>query len=145
MEQGARTKVVAGLVLALVFGSGLLLGFAAQGGAADAMTVEARDVEAPTPERRRRPPVYESMNPTPEQRLLMDSIMVAHRERMNVLHDEFNVAQQAYRTSYDGLIQQTREAITAVFPEDRRAEYRRRLEEEYDRPREAREKQDSRP
>lgn len=145
MEQGSRTKIVAALVLALVFGSGLLLGFAAQGGPAVAMTVESSDGEAPTTERRRRPPVYESMNPTPDQRVLMDSIMVAHRDRMNLLHEEFNVAQQAYQTSYDALIRQTRDAITAVFPEDRRAEYRRRLDEEYDRPREERAKQGDRP
>jgi hypothetical protein len=145
MEQGSRTKLVAALLLALVFGSGLLLGYAAQGGPAEAMTAEAPDDATPTTERTRRPPVYESMSPTPEQRVLMDSIMVAHRERMNALHEEFNVAQNAYQTRYDALIQQTRDAITALFPEDRRAEYRRRLEEEYDRPRQERAKQGDRP
>ena len=84
--------------------------------------------------------VYESMNPTPGQRVQMDSIMVVHRDRMNLLHEEFNVQQQAYQTRYDALIQQTRDALTALFPEDQRAEYRRRLEEEYDRPREERAK-----
>jgi len=85
------------------------------------------------------------MNPTPEQRVLLDSIMVVHRERMNRLHEEFGVAQRAYDASYDGLIQQTRDALAAVFPEERRAEYRRRLEVEYDRPRQEREKSNDRP
>ncbi|MBM4184700.1 MAG: hypothetical protein FJ207_10900 [Gemmatimonadetes bacterium] len=144
MEQGSRTKLVAALVLSLVFGSGLLLGYAASGGPADAMTVESSSDDAPSTGRRNRPYVYETMNPTAEQRASMDSIMVVHRERMNVLHEEFGVAQQAYDASYDALIQQTRDALAAVFPEERRAEYRRRLEEEYDRPREERARQGDR-
>jgi hypothetical protein len=126
MEQGSRTKLVAALVLALVFSSGLLLGYAADGGPAVAMTPTGEEEAAP-----RRPyvPVYESMDPTHAQRAVMDSIMDAQRKKMNLLHEEFDVAQQIYNTSYDALIQQTRDAITLVFPEERRAEYRRRLEE----------------
>ena len=128
MEQGSRTKLVAALVLALVFSSGLLLGYAADGGPADTITAEATAQEAPGG---RRPyvPVYESMNPTRAQRTVMDSIMDAQRGKMNLLHEEFDVQQQIYNTSYDALIQETRDAITIVFPEERRAEYRRRLEE----------------
>lgn len=129
MEQGSRTKLVAALVLASVFGSGLLVGFAVDGGPAVAMTAEAPAEAAPAPERRRRVPVYESMSPTEEQRVRIESIMAMHREEMNRLHDEFAVAQEAYQSSYDALIQDTRTAITAVFPEERRAEYRQRLEE----------------
>ncbi len=133
MEQGSRTKVLAALVLASVFGSGLLVGVAVDGGPAVAMTAEPPAAEeAVAPERRRRVPVYESMSPTEEQRVRIESIMSMHREEMNRLHDEFAVAQQAYQSSYDALIQDTRDAITAVFPEERRAEYRQRLEE-YDR------------
>jgi hypothetical protein len=140
MEPTSRTKLVAGMVLALVFTSGILLGYAADGGSAVASTVEESTGETATRERGSRPMVYESMNPTPGQRVQMDSIMVVHRDRMNLLHEEFNVQQQAYQTRYDALIQQTRDALTALFPEDQRAEYRRRLEEEYDRPREERAK-----
>ena len=145
MEQGSRTKLVAGLVVALVFGSGLLLGYAANGGPAEAMTVESSTDDGQSTGRRNRPYVYETMNPTAEQRARMDSIMVVHRARMNVLHEEFGVQQQAYDASYDAIIQQTRDALAAVFPEERRAEYRRRLEEEYDRPREERARQGDRP
>jgi len=128
MEQGSRTKLVAALVLALVFSSGLLLGYAADGGPTEIITTEATAREAPAA---RRPyvPVYESMDPTLAQRAVMDSIMDAQRAKMNLLHEEFDVAQHQYNTSYDALIQQTRDAITLVFPEERRAEYRRRLEE----------------
>jgi hypothetical protein len=138
MEQGSRTKLVAALVLALVFGSGLLVGYAVDGGSsAVAAAPEAASGEgARDPGRRRRVPVYESMNPSPEQKARMDSIMNAHQEKMNLLHAEYGVAQQAWTATFDALIQDTRDAITAVFPEERRAEYRRRLEE-YDRRREA--------
>jgi len=145
MEQGSRTKLVAAMVLALVFGAGLLLGYAANGGPAEAMTVERSSEEAPPAGRRNRPRVYELMNPTPDQRVVMDSIMVVHQDQMNRLHEEFDVAQGAYQASYDALIQKTRNAITAVFPEERRAEYRRRLED-YDRQRaEERAKRGDRP
>jgi hypothetical protein len=129
MEQGSRTKLVAALVLALVFASGILIGYAADGGAAVAMTVEPTGGEVPVPARRPYVPQYESMNPTLAQRTVIDSIMSAQRTKMNLLHEEFDVAQQIYQTSYDALIQRTRDAIALVFPEERRAEYRRRLEE----------------
>jgi hypothetical protein len=69
------------------------------------------------------------MNPTRAQRSVMDSIMDVHRARMNLLHEEFDVQQEMYNANYDAIIQRTRDAITLVFPEERRAEYRRRLEE----------------
>ena len=63
----------------------------------------------------------------PEQRVVLDSIMREHRAEMNRLHADFDVAQRAYRTSYDALIQDTRDALAAVFPPEQRAEYRRLL------------------
>jgi hypothetical protein len=129
MEQRTRTRLVAGLVLASVFGSGVVLGYAADRGAAVAVASVSAQGEAPVPERRRRVPVYELMAPTDDQRVIIDSIMREHRAEMNRLHADFDVAQRAYQTSYDALIKDTRDAIAAVFPPEQSAEYRRLLAE----------------
>jgi hypothetical protein len=128
MEHRTRTRLVAALVLASVFASGILLGFAADRGAAVA-AASVTSSDAPSGERPRRVPVYELMSPTDEQRVVLDSIMREHRAEMNRLHADFEVAQRAYRTSYDALIQDTRDALAAVFPPEQRAEYRRLLAE----------------
>jgi hypothetical protein len=128
MEHRTRTRLVAALVLASVFASGVLLGYAADRGAAVAVASVGSNGDAPT-ERRRRVPVYELMNPTDDQRVVIDSIMREHRDEMNRLHADFDVAQRAYQSSYDALIQDTRDAIAAVFPPEQRAEYRRLLAE----------------
>jgi len=130
MEQRTRTRLVAGLVLASVFASGVLLGYAADRGAAVAVASVASEGEpVPPTERRRRVPVYELMEPTDEQRVVIDSVMREHRAHMNQLHEDFDVQRTAYQTSYDSLIQNTRDAIAAVFPPEQRAEYRRLLAE----------------
>lgn len=125
MEQHSRTKLIAAVVLLLVLGSGLFIGYAVHGTQAIAMTAN---------EPRPWVPVYESMNPSQAQLDVIDSITASYRERMNRLHEEFDLAQQAYQSSYDALIAETRNAIAAVFPEERRPEYQRRLEA-YDRQR----------
>ena len=140
MERGSRTKLVAALVLGAVFGSGLLLGYAAD----SSLTTEpiATSSEEPSTggssgeQRQRRPLVYEQLNPTPEQHAVIDSILQVHRTRMNKLDQEYREARHRYRMSYDAVIQDTRDAIAAVFPPEQAAEYRRLLEE-YDRRREA--------
>jgi hypothetical protein len=131
MDRGSRTKLVAAVVLASVFGSGILLGYAADTGA-DAVVIasEAPADETAPSERRRRAPVYEQMNPTLEQRALIDSILRVHRDEMNRLHAEFDVVQQEYQANYDVVIQDTREGIAAVFPPEQAADYRRRLAED---------------
>ena len=136
-KPGARTKVVTAVVLALVFGSGVLLGYAADRTAVTASVAaapaeaqaEAGSAGAEDGERRRRPPIYEKMNPTRAQSAVMDSIMLVHRERMNRLHAEFRVARDVYETSFDALVLETREAIAAVFPPEKAEEYRRLLAE----------------
>ncbi len=134
MDRGSRTKLVAAVVLACVFGSGILLGYAADTGAdAVAVASEAPADETAPSERRRRAPVYEQMNPTLEQRALIDSILRVHRDEMNRLHAEFDVVQQEYEASYDVVIQDTREGIAAVFPPEQAADYRRFLAEDDER------------
>jgi hypothetical protein len=132
---GLRTKLVTAAVLVLVFGTGVLLGMAADRAAGGAVAEASGSGTPPEGgaalsgegERRRRPPIYEKMNPTPEQSVVIDSIMRAHREKMNQLHAEFRVARDVYETSFDALVLETREAIAAVFPPEKRDEYRRLL------------------
>jgi Spy/CpxP family protein refolding chaperone len=135
MEQGSRTKLVAAAVLALVFGSGMVVGYAADG----AKGAEAAEVGAApaTPEAppAKRVPVYEQLHPTDEQNAKIDSIMRDHRDQMVKLHEEFRVARESYQARYDALISDTREAIAGVFPPDEAARYRELLAE-FDRQRE---------
>lgn len=144
MERGSRTKLVAGLVLAAVFASGLLVGFAADNsipGESSVATPDPRSdregrTEDGTRERRRRPLVYEQLNPTPDQNAVIDSILRVHRTRMNELDKEYRAVRHEYNANYDAVIQDTRDAIAAVFPPDVATEYRRLLAE-FDRRREA--------
>jgi hypothetical protein len=130
MEHPNRTRLIAALVLASVFGAGAVIGFAADRGAAVAIAGVASDGDTPaTADRGRRVPVYMLMGPTDEQVVVLDSIMREHRAEMNRLHADFEVAQRAYQTSYDALIQHTRDELAAVFPPEQRAEYRRLLAE----------------
>jgi len=133
MERGARTKLVAALVLSAVFGSGLLLGYAADRKAgpdtSEAETVATAPESTVDGERPRRPMVYEQLNPSPEQREVIDSIFVVHRARMNALDKEYRDVRHDYQARYDAVIQDTREAIADVFPPDMATEYRRLLAE----------------
>jgi hypothetical protein len=129
MEHRNRTRLVAGLVLGSVFAAGALVGFAADSGAAVAVASVTAESQAAPAERGRRVPVYMLMEPTDEQLVVLDSIMREHRADMNRLHADFDVAQRAYQTSYDALIQDTRDALAAVFAPEQRAEYRRLLAE----------------
>ena len=133
MERRARTKLVAALVLGAVFGSGLLLGYAAD----SQLTPEPATVSAAAPaarppadgERPRRPLVYEQLDPTPDQTAVIDSILRVHRARMNALDKEYREARHRYQASYDAVVRSTRDAIAGVFPADVAAEYRRLLTE----------------
>jgi Spy/CpxP family protein refolding chaperone len=140
VERGSRTKLLAALVLVAVFGSGLLLGYAADSSLVSDSEVASAEKPSPEPmsgeQRPRRPLVYEQLNPTLEQNAVIDSILVVHRARMNKLDQEYREARHAYRMSYDEVIQDTRDAIAAVFPPEQATEYRRLLAE-FDRRREA--------
>ena len=136
MERGARTKLVTAVVIAAVFGSGLLVGYAADTyvfadpspAAAQLPPAEGRDGEEPE-QRPRRPLVYEQLDPTPAQTAVIDSIMHVHRQRMNALDKEYRDVREQYEGHYNALVQETREAIAGVFPPEVAEEYRRLLTE----------------
>jgi hypothetical protein len=133
MDRGSRTKLVTALVLGAVFGSGLLLGFAADspfdGDVNQAAVLDSPRSSEAGGERPRRPMVYEQLHPSPDQTAVIDSIMTMHRQRMNALDKEYREARHLYQARYDALIQETRAAIAGVFPPEVATEYRRLLAE----------------
>lgn len=131
MERGSRAKLSAAVILGLVFGSGLLTGYAVDSHL-EAGPSGAEPETAPRETRRGdqpRPRVYEQLNPTDEQTTRIDSILRVHRERMNALDREYREARRERRGAYDAVIQDTRDAIADVFGPEEAVEYRRLLAE----------------
>ncbi|HET9949423.1 MAG TPA: hypothetical protein VFQ22_10920 [Longimicrobiales bacterium] len=130
MEHGARTKLLSALVLALVFGSGVLVGYASDRTLhlAEEPAEESADTIS-SAQHERRQPVYAQLEPNAEQTAQIDSILRVNRKRINELHEEFRKQQEAYQANYDAVILEVREAIAQVFPPDVREEYRRLLAE----------------
>jgi Spy/CpxP family protein refolding chaperone len=118
MEKNARTRVVAALVLAVVFASGALLGLAVDR-SLESESAE-RVEEADEGERRRRVPMYEQVGPSESQMISIDSIVEEHRARMSSLHAEFR---SAYNPRYQALLEETREAIKGVFTPEQAMAY----------------------
>jgi Spy/CpxP family protein refolding chaperone len=106
MERSARTRLFTVVVLAVVFGAGIVLGVAI--GHRDAgikVATAAADSTAHTQNadsagRRHRQPMYMQVNPTPEQKAKLDSILKVYRDSMQVLTHQFH---QDYDPHYDSL------------------------------------------
>lgn len=129
MEKSARTRVLTVVVLIAVLGAGVVLGMALRpsGPAAVAGTASAAQA-SDSAGRRHRPPIYMQLNPTPEQKEKLDSLLQKNREAMRALtkefHQEFDpryealrkeVYDQKYRPRYDSLIADTRAAMRKVL------------------------------
>lgn len=143
MEHGSRTRLVTALVLVVVFGSGVLLGFVADSNLG-ATTVESADeiansAEADEPRSRTR--LYDQVDPTEVQRTQIDSIVSEHRALTNALDEQLR---GEYRAGFKVILLETREAIKGVFTPQQAAEYQRLLEEWDARPAEARGNRDER-
>jgi len=124
------------VVIALVFGSGMLVGYVADGGrGAEAALAPSDSIVSPAAQPTHRAPVYEQLHPTPEQTERIDSILRDHRDQMVEIHEEFRAARETYQARYDAVIQETREAIAGVFPAEEEERYRKLLAE-FDRERE---------
>lgn len=139
MEKGSRTRLVTAAILAVVFGSGVFLGFALDSSVpvrvGDAAAAEPQDTLAPgEPEERQ--PLYVQVNPSETQQLRIDSIIRVHRGRMREVRDEFKPRFDELEGSYDqrrrDILVDTRESIVAVLTAQQAQEYRR-LTEEWDR------------
>ena len=144
MESGSRTKLMTAVILAVVLGTGVMLGLVSVCEIGDgrtrcvinvnsdlaAMPVEegmvreaARDGMS---ERNRRTPMYQQVGLTEDQSLLIDSILEDQLQHMRSLHEEFRTT---YVPRYQALIQQTREAILEVFTDEQASDYRALLQE----------------
>lgn len=122
MERILRTRVVTGLVLAVVFGAGLVLGAAfdrALTAEPGAEMADARTGADSTAQSRRRP-LYEQVAPTEEQKVRIDSIVDEYRSAMKGLHAEFRAA---YNPRYEALVAGTRAAIRGVLTTEQAKAY----------------------
>ena len=144
MEPGSRTKLMTAVILAVVLGTGVMLGLVSVCEIGDgrtrcvinvnsdlaAMPVEEGMVREADrdgmSERNRRTPMYEQVGLTEDQSLLIDSILEGQLQHMRSLHEEFRTT---YVPRYQALIQQTREAILEVFTEQQASDYRALLQE----------------
>ena len=104
------------LVLAVVFGSGLVVGAAFDGVSSEAAAAaEPGETVNQSPERPR-PRMYEQVGITDDQQVVMDSIVVANRTLLRANRAELD-------SIYWGLVLETREAIKAVMDQDQRSRY----------------------
>lgn len=128
MEHGSRTRLLSAVVIAAVFGAGVLIGFAADSRLeAETLDVVAEEVgEEEGEEGSRRSPIYAQLNPSSDQQATIDSIISGHRERTNALDKE---TRRAYRQGFRGIVLETRAAIKEAFRPEQAEEYQRLLEE----------------
>ena len=127
MEHGSRTRLTTALILLVVFASGVLLGFAADGrlGAAPALSLSAADTTE-SEEDLPGTPMSRQVEPTEEQLARIDSIVKVHRARTNALDKE---TRAVYRQGFREILLETREAIKGVLTPEQAAEYQRLLDE----------------
>jgi hypothetical protein len=130
MERLTRTRLVTLLLLAVVFGSGVMLGLAADSsltaeqpsnsGAAGAL---GSAPEAPQPERRY---IYQEVGPNEMQLARIDSVVAEHRAQRDALDEE---TKARYDEARRRILLDTREGIKAVLSPEQVAEYERLLRE----------------
>jgi hypothetical protein len=137
MENAPRTRLITAVLLVVVFGSGLVVGFAVDTNLLAGPVAEPAAEESDSTERRR-VPMYEQVGPNETQMASIDSIVQEHREGMKTLHREFR---DAYDPRYRDLLDETRLAIRSVFDPDQAMAYDSLLAE-YDRRRRERRDED---
>jgi len=122
MERMLRTRLITGVLLAVVFGAGMLLGLAVDRSIAAKPTGEVSEA---TPsdsasEQTRRRPLWEQVGPSGDQKVLIDSIVGEYRSAMKALHAEFRAA---YNPRYEALVAETRTAIKGVLTPEQAVRY----------------------
>ncbi|MFQ5535835.1 MAG: hypothetical protein ACE5GJ_00150 [Gemmatimonadota bacterium] len=126
MDRHARTRWLTAFLLLLVFGTGFVLGMAVGPRGEEPAAVQAVEGEEDEAPQERRTPMYEQVGPTADQKVLIDSIVSVHREKMRALQEEFRAA---YTPRYEALIDSTRNAIKEVFTPEQTARYDSLLQE----------------
>lgn len=140
MSQANRTRLVTAFVLVSVFGTGVLVGFAADS-SLDAETPdhvaatheeegteatdgsEAEEAEDAEPARQY---TFMQVNPNEEQLARIYEIVDEHRARTNALDEEIRAG---FRADFRAILLDTREAIKGVLDADQAAEYQRLLDD----------------
>jgi Spy/CpxP family protein refolding chaperone len=122
MERMLRTKLVTGVVVAVVFGAGMLLGLALDRSLAATPTEEVAEANGArgAEDQGRRHPLYEQVGTTAEQKVRIDSIVGDYRSAMKALHAEFSAA---YNPRYEALLADTRTAIKGVLTPEQAQKY----------------------
>ena len=145
MERLTRTRLITVLLLTVVFGSGVLLGLAAdsslvaeQPSASGATGSEVSAPAAPEVERRY---IYQEVGPNEMQLARIDSVVAKHRARRDALDAE---TKARYDEARRRILLDTREGIMAVLTPEQAAEYERLLGEWESRRAAERENQDDR-
>lgn len=140
MSQATRTRLVTAFVLAAVFGTGVLVGFAADS-SLDAETPEhaatapvedaseaseATDGEEGEEAETERRYTFHEVGPNEEQLARIYEIVDEHRARTNALDEEIR---DGFRADFRAILLDTREAIKGVLTAEQAAEYQRLLDE----------------
>lgn len=117
-----RARLLSLGVLAVVFGSGIVVGFAwdRRLDAAEAQAYRAAQAESDSGSRdesgegrtERARPMYEQVGPTDAQRLRIDSIVATYREDTRTFHRQ---SRKDYEDGMRALVLEAREAIRGVF------------------------------
>ncbi len=142
MEHVSRTRIVTAVVLVVVFASGVLLGLAAdrnlsterhgRRGSRSPALAQTREGEGPEGERRRRY-IYEQVEPTAEQQVVIDSMMKVYIGNRESLQEKLRTDYRELRSSYDPRYQLLGEGIRSsikdIFSEEQAAEYQTLLDD----------------
>jgi hypothetical protein len=148
LARGTRARLSTVAILALVLGTGVVLGMAlGPRFLPDEEVVEqearrrggSQDERPGQDSQRRRPLIVEQVGLSEGQKTRVDSIVRSQRARMRALQSEFD---QAYMPRYRGILEDTREAIRGVLTADQRTAYDSLLAE-HDRRRQERRARDS--
>ncbi len=111
-----KARMVAGTALALLFGSGVVVGLAWDQTASAGPPEEVRTEEGPRDREGRRRMIVDNVGLNTVQKAAVDSLVVFHRQRMSDLDTEF-------RPRYRAVIRDLREEIKQVLTDDQRVRY----------------------
>jgi Spy/CpxP family protein refolding chaperone len=136
VEPAAKTRLTTALILAVVFGSGVLLGLAADSSLqAESPTAEAETQQAsadgeasseqPEAQRERRY-IYQQVDPNEEQLARIEVIVAEMRERLDAFDEESRARWDEGRQEF---YLEARSAIKAVLSPEQAAEYTRLYDE----------------
>ena len=120
IENLQRTRLATVAILTLVFGTGVLMGLVLDRNLAAAPVSAAVADTAAAAEEPRRQYMFERVGLSPDQRAVIDSIVVGHRARMSALRQQFS---EEYDPQYRAIVEATRENIKGVMTPEQAAMY----------------------